>query len=225
MATFSGIHFADSGSVTDERLNGLRLSDHFRVVLATWSGALRPYPPQYVVQAHDSSRPDSFILLGELDRGLILPIRLAGSVTFSVLDVQFRVEDISTIGDTLHVTFGKPIEVSFLIDGEPGATKEYSLRGEPGSGADGYVTTLSNEALRSGQVQVRVPMPGRYRLHIAERPRPVGGRAVMQVTETEPLGEPFEVLPPGGKEGSTDRRVVPVVAEPPASPSELFRER
>ncbi|MFT6108219.1 MAG: hypothetical protein ACJA2W_001129, partial [Planctomycetota bacterium] len=26
-----------------------------------------------------------------------------------------------------------------------------------------------------------------------------GGRAVMQVTETEPLGEPFEVLPQEGR--------------------------
>ncbi|QDV05406.1 ECF RNA polymerase sigma factor SigW [Planctomycetes bacterium Poly30] len=196
LATFAGIHFGESGTVTDERLNGLRLSDYFREVAVTWSASERRWSPQFIVEPLDRSGRFTFVLIGFLKDGLILPTRIPAAVRFTIGEDLVRIEDVSTIGEKLHVTFGGAIDLSLQIEGEPLPAKQYSLEGVEGTSTAGYLTTLPQDALRSGTVAARVPLPGSYRIFVREIGRLGNGGVMFQSVSSTPLGDPFEVRPP-----------------------------
>lgn len=194
--TIKGITVGGSGVARDERLDAFRASDHLREVSVTWSGVPRGLEPQMSVVPRGGGEGGGFIVAHSPGQPFLLPKNIDASASFSAGLSRFvRIEDVSTIGDTLHLEFQEAFTATLLVRGAPDPDSDYHLEGLGGTATDGAHVPLSGTGLAKGSCTVRVVVPGAYRLFRSEKATPLGNGELMMALP-QPTVEVIEILRP-----------------------------
>ncbi len=192
--TIPGVQVLPDKEHSFEKLNRLSLADYYRKVRVTWEGVPERWYPTALVHRHHPAPGITFALVDRLDDGLTLPKGVDAYVTFQANERQLRIEDISTIGEELHLDFREGFVVVLLIGDAPLATSQYSLKGAPGTPTADVWRSLDESDLKSGRVEVKLPVAGQYQLVKCKKARPVTGSEPTDVHPGVPIGLPLHVF-------------------------------
>lgn len=171
LTTIEGVQAKAAGELRDPRIDGLRLTDYAREIEVTWegSGGNSKRRPQMSVYGTAPDGDRKTMHFAGNDEPFVIPTGVAASAVFESAEGRFyRVDDVRTIQDSLHIVFGKPLQATLRIAGKtPKDAPEgvtWLLRGMPGTAAEGTTVYLEPSEVKNGISSVSFPAPGRYRL-------------------------------------------------------------